>query len=1720
MKLLWKRLWLENLPEKNRVIFFASADPAVESAEEGKAKHEKLLQALDKPVYFTTERLGELKKNPDLLKDPALRKKFSGVVRYYLSLLNPDKPSSPAYYTLFRIAGDPLLSKSLGDAERKKIYAFVNDRVSKSSLKDLKPLVESESEKPATEDADESKKESLESEDKNNFSKYWELFHLYVSLKDYKDLNTETKQYVERLRQNLGEIHAHFIHLCKRNNLGIGQLTPPRRIFLLQLNTLFQSELQTSENYRVQGSSDGIIEDIKGLTRQFVQDLQRKLEDKTALQGLLVDPEMMAYWEYILELDTQTLGITLTPEQRKKIENIIVRKKATEMVQSLDGLSMMLPQHYASLKALQKELVQSGPMEGLNLEVLDQKIENHKKAVEASESKVREHELKVFLDKVARMDHAYSVHMDDSKEAKEFKESLASFLKIQEKNAEGLKGSRVKKINRSDKSPEAGLQTLVDPNVIRVTKLSEDEQEDYLEAYRKLNHSLEAVWPSVGVDTTLHEKEFAKPFETLRGEELLVQKEQREVLEKLHDHKNVAADIASIEKPMGRFLTRYQKDLQKRFSEHKLEALDIEVLLDSEESIPGIPSEKIDVLAQTREKIVDILAEKAAEIYKEFDKDKALALINHKVLSVAGARASVIEKNQTILTEYSMLGSVQNQLIQAAFPKVQERVFALLGSSEIDRWAEVRVHHSPEKRADLSGRLDKDLESYKNQQQEFDGFYARSVHYLRAYCDKEGITPFPEGFAEKNIKALHKVYMEGGTFSTGKGLSHTFSGVNRLLTLGVNAKYLIAQQKEMHESFEKVLKPFTEEKQTLTKEDYEALQQQWKNTHYDSYIQELELEFSSVYSDNPDLLSYFKKGYFGQLRGYKKKLDDLFSAPLEAFSRTHLQHIRSTLESFRLDFDVREGSFKGEIKLASEAFSFTDSTNPNASLMQQMLGSVVGGFAVGSEYDVFQKNESGELNLDADKNVQIDEAKFKGKWSEERTKIGGLYEGYKERVQKMRSRIAEDMTKLSADDFNAKYGFDLTHGQELLEEYDGSLKKLQGWWGKFSDEKYADHWVDRYKSADEAGQAVLVSELSDWKDVAENTKKLKDSSDKFIEWEKNYQEGVYGDSWTKWMIRNKKKFSGKFQSTFGTWQITTFSLYDVYQVWTKFWEGRETIRKRRSDQEVAKLGQFFTFGQSAKEFRRMGEASEEQRTKEFEDNYGDLENYKIREYLYKTNDQDEARACINLLNKSGWLQWGDPALWRTLMRMGGGEYFDIPGDKVNLDQQQIEEKVRRCCRNIWSDKVFERWQTEKQGNLESSMKQYNDEFDRIEKTDKKPADILSQMLESWGSGNVDSDEINPVKFESFLKQAFEKGKINGNPDARWYFLIMAVTVRNPHTGHTLLDPDIFNRFQGLMDNFPYIEFFIDSRSEKVDGKIVPEGSDPRAKARPWTQHDFDCWAKRLTTASGKYSVKDSTVQENLSKFFYDTVLMSKDATTRMSRKINVGGSFDHDDAFSFAAGFSEESVAQKLTTKSEGGPQLTDDFWMNFLVGQNQHLFGKQKQIEEGDKKYGKENPEWQKTRESILLDVGRYMRATFVATQTLWGNGTIATGGARAQEFNDKYLEQGGSYGVQAANELKKCYNVALRKMFELNKDQYKLGKNDFALLDFDRKHPDKSGIDEEYQKGGDEGRKQRAKLLLSLSKESKSDMFRNTDAIEKAMNHYVNSVQQTEGGYEYHVK
>ncbi len=656
------------------------------------------------------------------------------------------------------------------------------------------------------------------------------------------------------------------------------------------------------------------------------------------------------------------------------------------------------------------------------------------------------------------------------------------------------------------------------------------------------------------------------------------------------------------------------------------------------------------------------------------------------------------------------------------------------------------------------------------------------------------------------------------------------------------------------------------------------------------------------------------------------------------------------------------------------------------------------------------------------------------KFDEMRMDFNEKSNNFSQKTNKIRRKIESDKNKLSDEKFEEKYGMYKNEADTTMSHFNDYKKDFDDEWKHYNDPKYFEKWWEKYEKDGES-RFNAISEFQNFerlnRTVDEMSNKAKDLNNWLNNWDK------FGE------IERQNKWYNRIETN-------SFSLYSIYLLIKQNMDIVDTRWKREQDRMAYNVGmQIYGDSDWGKEFRRMAEDSENERVKQWEGNYSSLEVWNVAEYLYKTNDPDEAKACIGLLNEKGYLKWDNPRLWRTLMRLQSIVVFNIPED-MHMEPEEITRKVGDACEIIWTKDDFKNWDTAMDDSMKKAKGSYEKEFRNL--TDSRDANnesmlahSLASMLEKWKKG--DTTDVYPDKFYSFLHLAFEQGKLNGQPDMRWYFLIKGVTTKNPQ-GESLLPKTVFNKFNvDLLANMPYFDFFIDKSGWKKNGRIVPPHT-PGAEQRIWNYNDFMAWDKMMGNAGGTFFPKSgSSLSSDIEIFFYDIVDMSEDArgrVVRMARGANTN--LDHDDGETIFTGFEYKQIMQLLSSRSEGNQQITDDFWRNYLHGFELFMKNKKRYIEENDKIYG-DFSEWQNMRKDKLRDVGEKIKIASAVIQILSGNMKSQT--QKPLIFNERDWTTDKGLSPHKANNSKRTINNVLFQLLEnvgddeVGKHKERLSKN-----------------------------------------------------------------------------
>jgi len=704
------------------------------------------------------------------------------------------------------------------------------------------------------------------------------------------------------------------------------------------------------------------------------------------------------------------------------------------------------------------------------------------------------------------------------------------------------------------------------------------------------------------------------------------------------------------------------------------------------------------------------------------------------------------------------------------------------------------------------------------------------------------------------------------------------------------------------------------------------------------------------------------------------------------------------------------------------------------------------------------------------------------KYEELRKDYTEKFDQYKKTITELENSITKDLERFDDDDFHTKYGVPKDYYTKLLADiknYQGGFEEI---WEKYSKPDFFPEWIKKYKEGDPRTVSCLIDEFSDWKNVTEAIEVIAKNTKDWKDWNEGNE---------KW---NKENLSitGKIKKN--KWTVKIYTLQSVWGMLKQSFEIWERRRKRKNEKNIGELGsKIFGEGTYGNEFLRMAQSSEEERIGEFEKAYANLEGWTIREKLYAAkniNDADEVRACINLLIKRGFLSWDDPELWKVFNRLyPGGKIFSIEED-VNLTDVELKSKLMKACKGIWpySGDIFKIWDNDFKSGLNSAIDGFEKEFEELQMEGGREV-LMTDMLQRWKRN--DTKNVDPAKYECFLKKSFQQGRMNGQPDKRWYYLIMGITMKNT-LGQTILSHSILKRFANdLLGEVPQMEFFSDTTGWKKNGKIVPKGT-PGSHEGQWNYKDIMAWGKLIGTESD-FKFKDAKSKQGTIKFFYHTMLASEHISGRAGRsQVGAKGKADADDGAMHAAVWDYRTVMQQIATDSTMVGKHPDDFWRRMLRGYDLYFRQMVIYLDDLDSQYKKAPSEckkgWKEMKDKTLINIGNRLKAGYAVSQVLSGN--HKEGNQNVTVFEGNTWDRENPYSPKAS-ESKEWIDDLMEKV---TKDA---GKENSELIDDFVKLKKKAGRIEEDSKPNQ-------KIASKFFAEDEL-LFQNTDRIERNLRAYV---------------
>jgi hypothetical protein len=597
---------------------------------------------------------------------------------------------------------------------------------------------------------------------------------------------------------------------------------------------------------------------------------------------------------------------------------------------------------------------------------------------------------------------------------------------------------------------------------------------------------------------------------------------------------------------------------------------------------------------------------------------------------------------------------------------------------------------------------------------------------------------------------------------------------------------------------------------------------------------------------------------------------------------------------------------------------------------------------------------------------------------------------YKLAWEEAKKRLEKDLKKYNEDEFAFKHKMPKkaarelvrindqrgTDAQYLVDSFSGKTNESHF---KGSENGLFDRWLKAYEHPET--QPLALDFMNQFKDFKDTLGPEHENFAKEIEDMQAFRRDFDNNKPTLWL---KKKYSFEIK-----W-YTLKSIYMMAKQGFEFW-GKRT--ERRNDRMASELGARI-FGDTAigREFSRDSNEKQDQRVSDFKNvhkssNYQQL--FKIIENATKTErDKDEVQAAVELIMEKGELRWDSPEFLAMLGRLQNVVTFDPEKDiKAYIENPaQLKQKIGMAVTAIWDRPTWLQWKEDLPSKYKSRLDTHNNDY--REEVQKGSVDTyLGNALAQWTTGEVDTN-FERSKFESYLKNAFDNGEMNGYPngDRRWYYLIMGLTLKNPQ-GDTILSPDTLSRFGELQNKMPFMDAFDDGVSWKKNGRVVPEGTSGAHQA--WNYDDFEAWGRYFegidprsanSAANKKHTIKC------VRRWLNETLLTTNDAQDRMAKAQPTG--IDRDDAGMLPLLMSAERLADGLLRYSSGDKRPADDkYYVNLLGSFNNNFEDSVEYMKHILENEDKEADGYEDRKVIQLRRFGEMMRTYLMISQSLAGN-------------------------------------------------------------------------------------------------------------------------------------
>lgn len=305
-------------------------------------------------------------------------------------------------------------------------------------------------------------------------------------------------------------------------------------------------------------------------------------------------------------------------------------------------------------------------------------------------------------------------------------------------------------------------------------------------------------------------------------------------------------------------------------------------------------------------------------------------------------------------------------------------------------------------------------------------------------------------------------------------------------------------------------------------------------------------------------------------------------------------------------------------------------------------------------------------------------------------------------------------------------------------------------------------------------------------------------------------------------------------------------------------------------------------------------AAENEAVDFYMNDYKSNDDASVIQLSHEAGNQDQLKACIQLLAERGRLDWFDPLLLKQINRFQSVISFGIKDTDIHTyraSTPKFHESLRVALDSIYGDADFFRNMTsQNESSFNSAKEKYKAELYNASRQRGGLQGVTVEMLRLYKQNGADS-KVDPAKFE----YAVELGVIEGAVQPAELGLYMLIQAANMG-----LLP--FDRLEKLYANkagaIPYLEIF----NEKIFNHNV---------LRQWA--NISPLDGESMSAMSNYQVPHKFMQ-----WFHTFVMVNPRVRGRITQKLSSGTKLDSDLVTLFIPYSSESSYTNMLQVTPQG----------------------------------------------------------------------------------------------------------------------------------------------------------------------------------------------------------